>query len=134
MAEGPPVVLVSGWAHDMRLYDDMVPYLVEKHRVIRINWRGHAPNRDPIGDFGVEEQVSDTISLLNTLGVDQFYLVSHSHGGWPALEIADRLGKGRVRRLLMIDQIMIPPPPEFQTSLKAIQAPDTWQSSTQEPF
>lgn len=125
-ADGPPVVLVSGWAHDLRLYDGMLPYLVPNHRVIRINWRGHSPNRNYTDDFGVAEQVRDTIGLLGELGVDQFYLISHSHGGWPALEIADKLGKDRVLRLLMIDQIMTPPPPEFAAGLETMQSPKTW--------
>lgn len=125
-ADGPPVVLVSGWAHDMRLYDNMVPYLVANHRVIRVNWRGHSPNRDYTDDFGVAEQVRDTIGLLNALDVDQFYLISHSHGGWPALEIADKLGRNRVLRLLMIDQIMTPPPSEFAAGLEAMQDRKTW--------
>lgn len=133
-ADGPVVVLVSGWAHDLRLYDNMLPYLVRSHRVIRVNWRGHAPNRDYTHDFGVEEQVSDTIGLLQALDVDQFYLVSHSHGGWPALEIADRLGNDRVLRLLMIDQIMTPPPKEFATGLEAMQKPGTWLAARKELF
>lgn len=125
-ADGPVVVLVSGWAHDLRLYDHMLPYLVRNHRVIRINWRGHAPDRNYTEDFGVNEQVKDTIGLLNELGINQFYLVSHSHGGWPALEIADKLGPDRVLRLLMVDQIMTPPPAEFAAGLGAMQDPKTW--------
>ncbi|ETN42649.1 uncharacterized protein HMPREF1541_01806 [Cyphellophora europaea CBS 101466] len=128
-AEGPPIVLLTGWAHDMRLYDGMLPYLAEKYWVIRLNWRGHSINRDYVEDFGVEEQVSDTLGLLKALDVDKFYLVSHSHGGWPALEIADRLGKERVLCLLMIDQIMTPPPPEFVSGLQAMQSKTTWRAA-----
>lgn len=128
-ADGPPIVLLSGWAHDMRLYDLMLPYLASKYWVIRINWRGHAPNRDYTEDFGVPEQVSDTLGLLKELDVDKFYLVSHSHGGWPALEIADKLGRDRVLCLLMIDQIMSPPSPEFVSGLQAMQDQDTWRAA-----
>ena len=130
----PPIVLLSGWAHDMRLYDRMVPLLVPKHTVLRINWRGHSINRDYEGNFGVEEQVADTIAMLKALGIDKFHLVSHSHGGWPALELADRLGKDRVLTLLMIDQIMTAPPPPFQAGLKAIQDPKTWNTARQSLF
>ncbi|KAJ5613390.1 hypothetical protein N7510_006584 [Penicillium lagena] len=133
-ADGPPVVLVSGWAHDLRLYDAMLPYLAENHRVIRINWRGHGPNRDYTDDFGVDEQVNDTIGILQALEVDRFYLVSHSHGGWPVLEIADQLGKDRVLRLLMIDQIMSSPPQEFEVGLEAMQAQKTWVAARKDLF
>lgn len=130
----PPIVLVSGWAHDMRLYDRMVPLLVPKHTVVRINWRGHSINRDYEQDFGVEEQVADTIAMLKALGIDKFYLVAHSHGGWPALELADSLGKDRVLALLMIDQIMTAPPPPFQKGLMEIQDPKTWNIARQSLF
>lgn len=133
-ATGPAVVLLSGWAHDLRLYDEMLPLLAEKHQVIRVCYRGHGPSRDAIDDFGVEEQVSDTLALLESLQVEQFYLISHSHGGWPALEIVDRLGRQRVLGLLMIDQIMTAPPPEFASGLKAMQGVDTWRTSRKALF
>jgi pimeloyl-ACP methyl ester carboxylesterase len=133
-AAGPPIVLLTGWAHDMGLYDEMLPLLVRRHRVIRMCWRGHGPNRNDIPDFGVKEQVSDLIGLLSALSIDQFYLVSHSHGGWPALELADGLGKSRVLCLLMIDQIMTPPPPAFAAGLQAMQHKDSWVRARQELF
>lgn len=133
-SDTPAIVLVSGWAHDMRVYDGMLPYLTPKHWVVRVNWRGHGPDRNYVDDFGVKEQVEDTIGLLQALDVGQFYLVSHSHGGWPALEIADKLGKDRVLALLMIDQIMTAPPPEFVAGLKAMQAPDTWRAEREGLF
>ena len=130
-ADRPALVLLTGWAHDLRLYDELLPYLSHKYWVIRVCWRGHGPKRDPIDDFGVEEQINDTIGLLDSLEVDKFYLVSHSHGGWPALGIVDRLGRDRVLCLLMIDQIMTPPPPEFAMGLQAMQAKETWKAARQ---
>lgn len=128
-ADGPAVVLLTGWAHDLRLYDHMLPGLAPKHRVIRVNWRGHDPESGPVEDFGVPEQVKDTLGLLDALNVDKFCLVSHSHGGWPALEIVDRLGKNRVLCLLMIDQIMTPAPPDFVSGLQAMQNTETWRTA-----
>lgn len=133
-ASGPPIVLLTGWAHDLGLYNEMLPLLVPKHRVIRVCWRGHGPSRDNLPDFGVEEQVQDTLALLDALEVSQMYLVSHSHGGWPALELADRLGKDKVLCLLMIDQIMTSPPPAFAAGLQGMQAKATWKEARQELF
>lgn len=125
-ADGPPILLLTGWAHDMSLYDDMVPLLAPKHRVIRFSWRGHSPCRDYIKPFGVEEQVNDTLALLQALEVEEFHLVAHSHGTWPALELVDRLGRVRILSLLIVDEIMSPPPPVFAAGLKAMQEKDTW--------
>jgi pimeloyl-ACP methyl ester carboxylesterase len=62
--DSPAVVLLSGWAHDLSLYDRMFPHLSSKYKVIRVNWRGHGPNQKHTEDFGVGEQVTDTIELL----------------------------------------------------------------------
>ena len=133
-SEGPAVVLLTGWAHDMRLYDELLPYLTQKHWVIRANWRGHGPSRDNIEDFGIKEQVRDTLTLLDLLGVDQCFLVSHSHGGWAALELVDKMGKERARGLLMIDQIMTAPPPEFASCLKSMQSKRSWRAARRALF
>ncbi|KAJ5682703.1 hypothetical protein N7462_005868 [Penicillium macrosclerotiorum] len=133
-ANRPALVLLSGWAHDLRLYDELLPYLASKYWVIRVCWRGHGPSRDDIGDFGVDEQISDTVGLLNSLDIDKFYLVSHSHGGWPALGIIDQLGKDRVLCLLMIDLIMTPPPPEFAAGLQKMQDKQIWKAARQDLY
>lgn len=124
--DGPPIVLLTGWAHEISLFDELLPFLAAKHRVIRVCYRLHGPTREPFEEFGVAETVEDTLALLRALEVDEFYLLSHSHGGWPALEIVDRLGKERVLALLMLDQIMTESPPEFASFLRAMQSKDTW--------
>ncbi|KAF9895169.1 hypothetical protein FE257_000071 [Aspergillus nanangensis] len=131
--DGPALVLLTGWAHDIALYDELLPHLASKYWVVRVCWRGHGPRRDPLPDFGVQEQVSDTIGLLESLDVDKFSIVSHSHGGWPALDIADQLGKDRVLSVLMIDQIMTPPPP-FAAGLQAMQRKDSWRAARKDLF
>ncbi|KAL2810908.1 Alpha/Beta hydrolase protein [Aspergillus granulosus] len=133
-ATGPPLVLLTGWAHDIQLYDLLLPHLAHKYNVIRINWRGHSPSRDPIPDFGVDEQVSDTIALLDALDVPTFHLVSHSHGGWAGLGLVDKLGPSRVLSLFMIDQIMTDPPAEFASGLAAMQDKNGWKSARQALF
>ena len=131
--DGPTIVLMTGWCHDNSLYAGVVPFLALKYRVIEVNWRAHGYSRDPVADFGVEEQLQDTLGLLEALEVDQFYIISHSHGGWVALEMADRLGK-RVLGVLMIDQIMWAPPPGFATDLQAMQTRETWRAARKSLF
>jgi pimeloyl-ACP methyl ester carboxylesterase len=122
----PAIVLLNGWGHDHRAWNGLVPYLRPHRRVIRVLWRGHGPDRDLVGDFGVAEQVSDTIGLLNALEVDSFVPLSHAHGGWVAMDIAEQLGPERVPQLMLLDLIMTPAPPEFVAGLHAIQQPETW--------
>jgi pimeloyl-ACP methyl ester carboxylesterase len=132
--DGPPLVLLTGWAHDINLYDELLPVLASNHRVIRVCYRLHGPTRQPFHEFGVAELVDDTLSLLDTLDIDDFYLVSHSHGGWVALEMVDRVGPERVRALLMLDQIMTQPPSGFAASLREIQSKQTWLTARKHLF
>lgn len=124
----PTIVLLNGWGHDHRAWRHLVPYLRPHNRVISVLWRGHGPNRDLVGDYGVAEKVGDTIGLLDALDVDTFVPLSHAHGGWVALDIAEALGPDRVPQVMMLDLIMTPAPPEFVAGLKAIQDPEHWQA------
>ncbi len=126
LAPGPAIVLLTGWAHDHRAYNRLLPHLLPDHRVIRVCWRGHGPDRTPVGDFGVAEQTADTIALLDALEIESFVPVAHAHGGWAALDIADALGAQRVPQVMILDLIMTPPPPEFVAGLHAIQQRETW--------
>ncbi|WP_084264488.1 alpha/beta fold hydrolase [Actinomadura macra] len=122
----PTVVLLSGWCHDHRLFDQLVPFLSDDLRVLCVDWRGHGEDRTPVADFGYREQAADTIAVLDALGVDRFLPLSHSHGGWALLEIAERVGTARVPRILVADWLMTPPAPEFAAGLAAIQDPARW--------
>ncbi|MGA4844222.1 alpha/beta fold hydrolase [Streptomyces sp. G45] len=131
--DGPTLVLLPGWAHDLRAFDRLLPYLRTEHRVVRVCWRGHGPDRTPLAaDWGVEEQVDDTIALLDALEVESFVPVSHAHGGWVSMGMAERLGAARVPRLLLLDLIMTPPPAEFTAAVRALQSRDTWRQARED--
>ncbi|KAB2359494.1 alpha/beta fold hydrolase [Actinomadura montaniterrae] len=124
--DAPAVLLMSGWCHDHRLFDRLVPYLADDLRVLCVDWRGHGEDRTPVADFGYREQASDTIAVLDALGVGRFLPLSHSHGGWANLEIAERVGTARAPRLIVVDWLMTPPAPDFAAGLAAVQDPETW--------
>ncbi|TDD34078.1 alpha/beta hydrolase [Actinomadura sp. KC06] len=130
-SDAPAVVLLSGWCHDHRLFDRLVPRLGDDLRVLCVDWRGHGEDRSPVGDFGYAEQAADTLAVLDALRVDRFLPVSHSHGGWANLEIAERTGTARVPRLIVVDWLMTPPSPDFAAGLAAIQDPDRWTEARQ---
>ncbi|KAM5528304.1 hypothetical protein FOXYSP1_19573 [Fusarium oxysporum f. sp. phaseoli] len=122
----PAIVCLPGLGQDHRGYQYILPFLVGKYRVIRIVWRGHGANRDPMGKWSVEDQASDTIALLDSLQVQTFIPLSHSHGGWCAMELAARLGKERVPAVLLTDLILARSPLEFITHLQMTQNKDAW--------
>ncbi|EER28069.1 hypothetical protein D8B26_006727 [Coccidioides posadasii str. Silveira] len=128
-SERPAIVVFSGWCQDHRGWEELLPYLIYEYRVVCLNWRGHGPNRDRVEDFGVEEQVKDYLALLEELEVGKFVAISHSHGGWAAMQVAQTLGKERVPAVLLLDLIMTEAPPEFVNTLKAIQNKETWRAA-----
>lgn len=129
--QGPALVLLTGWAHDLRTWDRLLPYLRDNHRVVRVCWREHGPDRTPVGDFGVAEQVDDTLALLDALEIESFVPISHSHGGWAAMGMAEKAGRARVPQVMLLDLIMTTAPPEFVAGLHAIQNKETWVAGRQ---
>ncbi|RJL33970.1 alpha/beta fold hydrolase [Bailinhaonella thermotolerans] len=132
--EGPALLLLSGWCQDHRLFDLVLPLLARDHRVIRADWRSHGSDRTLEGDFGVAEQASDVIALLDELGVERVVPVSTSHGGWANLEICGRLGTGRVPRAVVIDWLLTRPAPEFAEGLRLGADPERWREGRQGLF
>lgn len=133
-ADGPAVLLVSGWCQDYRLFNSVVEPLAKNHKVIRINWRGHSHPERPVADFGPSEQADDVIAVLDALGIDQVVPVSTSHGGWANIELTERLGTARVPRTIVIDWIMVEAGEEFIRDLQEIQDPDRWMAGRQSLF
>lgn len=133
-ADGPVILLVSGWCQDHRLFDNVVKPLSEHHKVLRINWRGHTDPTIPVEDFGVSEQADDVIAVLNALDIQQVIPVSTSHGGWANIEICQRLGIERVPRTVVIDWILIEAGEDFLNDLQESQNPDHWVAGRQRLF
>src|SRR4029453_7064037 len=80
---GPVVVLLHGGAMDLRMWDDQVPALAERHRVIRIDARGHGRSETPPEPF---RQCDDVAELLGKLGVERATLVGLSMGAGAATD------------------------------------------------
>ncbi|GAA4987137.1 alpha/beta hydrolase [Yinghuangia aomiensis] len=130
----PPLLLLTGWCQDHRLFRRVVDLLSEGRRVIRMDWRGHGADRSETGEFGPAEQADDAIALLDHLGVEQVVPVSTSHGGWANLEIADRLGAARIPRVVVIDWLMLEAPADFLAGLRVSYHPETWREGRQALF
>ncbi|MBV7508213.1 alpha/beta hydrolase [Bacillus sp. sid0103] len=133
-ANGPVILLLSGWCQDHRLFDKLVKPLAQKHKVLRMNWRGHSdPVRLP-GDFGIREQADDVIAVLDALDIQKVVPVSTSHGGWANIEICQRLGTARVPQTVVIDWILVEAGEEFIKDLQDIQHPDRWMAGRKNLF
>jgi pimeloyl-ACP methyl ester carboxylesterase len=80
-----PVVLIHGWANDLRAWDDQFAVLAKNFRVIRYDRRGFGRSTS-VGDLTADPV--DLAALLDTLGVSSAHVVGHSAGARVALAFA----------------------------------------------
>jgi pimeloyl-ACP methyl ester carboxylesterase len=81
--EGPPLVLVHGFALDHRMWDEQFAALAARHRVLRYDLRGFGSSATPDGPYRHED---DLAALLNHLGIASAAIVGLSLGGQVAVD------------------------------------------------
>jgi pimeloyl-ACP methyl ester carboxylesterase len=82
---GDAVLLLHGGGLDLRMWDDQVPALAERYRVIRADARGHGRSETPTTPF---RQCDDIAELLGKLGIERAALVGLSMGAGAATDTA----------------------------------------------
>jgi len=128
--EGPraddAVVFLGGWCGSGRGFFALLAERLARHRVIRLDWRGHGDSARPGGDFGHDELADDAMAVIEASGVRRVVLVTQAHGGWPAIRLCRRLGN-RVNKIVFLSWLVIDPPPQFTTVFDMLQDPERWQ-------
>ena len=102
-ASGDPVVLVCGLGQPAAGWQlGMVPTLADAgYRVVTFDNRGVAPSSAPPAPYSIDDMATDTVGLLDHLGIASAHVVGYSMGGW----IAETLAFGvadRVRSAALI--------------------------------
>ncbi|MFD8707062.1 alpha/beta fold hydrolase [Kitasatospora sp. NPDC059648] len=82
---GQPLVLLHGGFLDHRMWDDQIPALAARHRVIAPDARGHGRSANATGPF---RHTDDLAALLRHLGIGPAVLVGVSMGGSIAVDTA----------------------------------------------
>ncbi len=122
-ADGPPLLLLHGFAETSATWEGMLEFLPENCRLIRIDIKGfgHSSHNDPehLSLFDLARSAADVVRELN---LDHLILVGHSMGGALACLMlgCDDL-RNRVDRLVLIDSAgMFSRIPEFIETLAAM--------------
>jgi pimeloyl-ACP methyl ester carboxylesterase len=117
---GVPVVLLHPGVGDSRVWDPVMPRLVERRRVVRYDVRGYGRSAPPTSEFSL---VDDLVSVLDQLGLDQVVLVGCSMGCDTALNLALN-DPGRVRALVLlcpgVSGFPMPDEPELDAQFEAL--------------
>jgi pimeloyl-ACP methyl ester carboxylesterase len=99
---GPPVVLLHGFASSLETWDLLVPRLAPRHRVISLDLKGFGWTDRPAGDYSPLAQARLVHALLDQLGIERTALVAHSWGSSVALA-AVLQQPGRFTRIALYD-------------------------------
>src|ERR1017187_1998875 len=129
--EGPraddAVVFLGAWCNSGRnFFALLAERLAARHRVIRLDWRGHGDSGRPGADFGHDELADDAMAVIEASGVRRVVLVTQAHGGWPAIRLCRRPGN-RVNKIVFLSWQVLDPPPQFMTLFGMLQDPERWQ-------
>ncbi len=102
VGEGPPIVLVHGYASSLDAWRGVVPELAKKHRVLALDLKGFGYSARPEGDYSPRAQAELVMRLATSRGVDKFVLVGHSYGASVVLQ-ATLANPERVTKIALYD-------------------------------
>lgn len=129
----PALLLMPGWCGSRQVFDQLAARCAARRRTLTLDWRGHGQSEAPTGDFGASALVDDALSVIEASGAERVVPVALSHAGWIAIELRRRLGS-RVSKLVLLDWIVLAPPPPFLGALQALQDPARWQQAREQLF
>jgi pimeloyl-ACP methyl ester carboxylesterase len=87
------ILLLHGFLENSSMWNDLIPKLVVKHRVICIDLLGHGQT-DCLGYVHSMELMAEVVeAVLNHLKIETFTVIGHSMGGYVALALAEKTSK-----------------------------------------
>lgn len=100
VGEGPPLVLLHGWAMSSAVFTEALDHLSSHYRVLAPDLRGHGASDGGPG-YGFADFASDLGEWMNALDLQDAVLGGWSMGGQILLELYPAV-RGRLRRLMLI--------------------------------
>jgi pimeloyl-ACP methyl ester carboxylesterase len=118
-ADKPPILILHGITQSTATWSWLVPHLVDAHRVVRLDFRGHGRSGRTPGQYTFPGYVADAVAVCEkVLGSQPAVLIGHSLGGGTAAAVA-QTRPDLVRGVVLEDPaIMAPPTPGERPSLE----------------
>ena len=99
--EGPAIVLLHGITGTSETWNEVLPWLAERHTVLAPDLLGHGQSAKPRGDYSLGAYASGVRDLMIALGIDRATFVGHSLGGGIAMQLAYQF-PDRLERLVLM--------------------------------
>ncbi len=96
--DAPYLVLSNSLGTDLGMWAPQMPALLEQHRVLRYDTRGHGQSGVTPGPYSVAQLGADVIALMDHLGIAKAHFCGLSMGGMTGLW----LGANRPERFLSL--------------------------------
>jgi pimeloyl-[acyl-carrier protein] methyl ester esterase len=98
--DGPPLILLHGWGLNLRVWDSLLPRLVEHFKVVAIDLPGHGRSAWRNGAHDLTQQASLVASTYHSFDQREATVLGWSFGGQVALTLAS-LREIPIRRLIL---------------------------------
>ena len=96
--EGPALLLLHAGVADRHMWDPQWPWLAERFRVLRWDWRGFGDTPHAPGPFSY---AADVLQIMAALGIERATFMGCSFGGSVSIRIAIEHPE-RVERLVLV--------------------------------
>lgn len=80
-ASGPVLVLAHGLGTDLTIWDDLIPLMPPKLRILRYDHRGHGGSDTPPPPYAMGALIRDAERLMDHLGIRECVFLGLSMGG-----------------------------------------------------
>jgi 3-oxoadipate enol-lactonase len=110
--DAPALVLLHSIGTNLHVWDGPAELLASRHRLIRVDMRGHGLTTVTQGATTITAMADDVLAALDALGIDDAHLAGLSLGGMVAQALAAQAPE-RVLSLIAVDTAMAIPPPEL---------------------
>jgi pimeloyl-ACP methyl ester carboxylesterase len=134
LGQGEPALLLTpGWCANRTAWRMLAPLSAACRRVLSMDWRNHGESGKFSGDFGERELVEDALAVIKASGAREIVPVALAHSGWVAIELRNQLGP-RIPKLVLVDWLVLDPPPPFLEALRGMQSPENWKKTVDDTF
>ncbi|MCK5816095.1 MAG: alpha/beta fold hydrolase [Flavobacteriaceae bacterium] len=115
--KGSVIILLHGFLENLSMWNEIVPELAKKNRVITIDLLGHGQTENLGYVHTMEDQATMVKFVIKSLGLRRVSLIGHSMGGYVALAFADLFPKN-TKGFCLLNSTAYPDSEEKKTDRK----------------